>query len=93
MEIKAKFHIIIFSVSKQKIFTLQVISKFDNSTRKYITSKAYIDKHLKNQGRGDNIVVFDDMDKFIKAFPENKLSEGEMSELKGFAESMEYFTV
>ena len=61
--------------------------------KKTDAAKAYIDKHLKNQGRGDNIVVFDDIDKFIKAFPENKLSEGEISEIKGFAESMEYFTV
>ena len=56
-------------------------------------AKAYIDKHLKNQGRGDNIVVFDDIDKFIKAFPKNKLSEEEMSEIKNFAKSMEYFIV
>lgn len=53
----------------------------------------YIDKHLKNQGRGDNIVIFDDLDKFIKAFPENKPSEGEISEIRSFAESMEYFVV
>lgn len=57
------------------------------------TAKTYIDKHLKNQGRGDNIIVFDDMDKFIKAFPENKLSDEEMSEVKSFVESMEYFIV
>lgn len=61
--------------------------------KKTDAAKAYIDKHLKNQGRGDNIVVFDDIDKFIKAFPECKLSEGEMSEIRSFAESMEYFTV
>lgn len=61
--------------------------------KKTDAAKAYIDKHLKNQGRGDNIVVFDDLDKFIKAFPENKLSEGEMSEIRSFAESMEYFVV
>nr|WP_315100601.1 hypothetical protein [uncultured Catonella sp.] len=56
-------------------------------------AKAYIDKHLKNQGRGDNIVIFDDIDKFVKAFPKNKLSEEEMSEIKNFAKSMEYFIV
>ena len=61
--------------------------------KKTDAAKAYIDKHLKNQGRGDNIVVFDDLDKFIKAFPENKLSEGEMSEIRSFVESMEYFVV
>ena len=61
--------------------------------KKTDVAKAYIDKHLKNQGRGDNIVVFDDLDKFIKAFPENKLSDEEMSEIKSFVESMEYFVV
>ncbi|MGP1613416.1 MAG: hypothetical protein ACTTG8_10080 [Catonella sp.] len=61
--------------------------------KKIDVAKAYIDKHLKNQGRGDNIVVFDDLDKFIKAFPENKLSDEEMSEIKSFVESMEYFVV
>ena len=61
--------------------------------KKTDAAKAYIDKHLKNQGRGDNIVIFDDLDKFIKAFPENKLSEDEMSEIRSFAESMEYFVV
>ena len=61
--------------------------------KKTDAAKAYIDKHLKNQGRGDNIVIFDDLDKFIKAFPENKPSEGEMSEIRSFAESMEYFVV
>ncbi|MGP1432811.1 MAG: hypothetical protein ACTTKP_00835 [Catonella sp.] len=61
--------------------------------KKTDAAKAYIDKHLKNQGRGDNIVVFDDLDKFIKAFPENKISEEEMAEIKGFVESMEYFVV
>ena len=61
--------------------------------KKTDAAKAYIDKHLKNQGRGDNIVVFDDMDKFVKAFPECKLSEGEMSEIRSFVESMEYFVV
>ena len=61
--------------------------------KKTDVAKAYIDKHLKNQGRGDNIVIFDDLDKFIKAFPENKLSEDEMSEIRSFAESMEYFVV
>lgn len=57
------------------------------------TAKAYIDKHIKNQGRGDNLVVFDDMDKFIKAFPENKATETDMDEIKSFAESMKYFIV
>lgn len=61
--------------------------------KKTETAKAYIDKHLKNQGRGDTIIIYDDMDKFIKAFPENKLSEEEMSEIKSFTESMEYFVV
>lgn len=61
--------------------------------KKTDAAKAYIDKHLKNQGRGDNIVIFDDLDKFIKAFPENKLSEDEMSEIRSFAESMKYFVV
>lgn len=57
------------------------------------TAKAYIDKHLKNQGRGDNLVVFDDMEKFIKAFPEKKASETYMDEIKSFTESMKYFIV
>ena len=57
------------------------------------TAKAYIDKHIKNQGRGDNLVVFDDMDKFIKAFPENKATETDMEEIKRFTESMKYFIV
>ena len=61
--------------------------------KKTDAAKAYIDKHLKNQGRGDNIVIFDDLDKFIKAFPENRPSEGEISEIRSFAESMEYFVV
>lgn len=76
---------------KEKMGT-SVRNEYDYK-KKTEAAKAYIDKHLKNQGRGDNIVIFDDLDKFIKAFPENKLSEGEISEIKGFAESMEYFTV
>ena len=39
------------------------------------------------------MVVFDDMDKFIKAFPENKATETDMDEIKSFAESMKYFIV
>ena len=69
-----------------------VINEYDYK-KKTDAAKAYIDKHLKNQGRGDNIVIFDDLDKFIKAFPENKLSEDEMSEIRSFAESMKYFVV
>lgn len=61
--------------------------------KKTDTAKSYIDKHLKNQGRGDTIIIYDDMDKFIKAFPENKPSNEEMSEVKSFVESMEYFVV
>ena len=60
---------------------------------KKITAKAYIDKHLKNQGRGDTIIIYDDMDKFIKAFPESLLSDKEMSEIKSFTETMKYFVV
>lgn len=61
--------------------------------KKTDTAKAYIDKHLKNQGRGDTIVIFDDIDKFIKAFPESRPSDEEISEIKSFVESMEYFVV
>lgn len=57
------------------------------------TAKAYIDKHIKNQGRGDNLVVFDDMEKFVRAFPEKKASETDMDEIKSFTESMKYFIV
>lgn len=56
-------------------------------------AKAYIDSHLKTQERKDTIVIFDDMERFIKAFPENKSSEEEMSEIKKITESMEYFVV
>lgn len=56
-------------------------------------AKAYIDKHLKNQGRGDTIIIYNDMDKFIKAFPESLLSDEEMSEIKSFTETMKYFVV
>ena len=76
---------------KEKMGT-SVRNEYDYK-KKTEAAKAYIDKHLKNQGRGDNIVIFDDLDKFIKAFPENKLSEDEMSEIRSFAESMEYFVV
>ena len=61
--------------------------------KKTDTAKSYIDKHLKNQGRRDTIIIYDNMDKFIKAFPENKPSNEEMSEVKSFVESMEYFVV
>ena len=53
----------------------------------------YIDKHLKNQGRGDKLVVYDDIEKFVKAFPEKILSEEEMNEVRSFVETMEYFVV
>ena len=53
----------------------------------------YIDKHLKNQGRGDKLVVYDDIEKFVKAFPEKILSEEEMNEIRSFVETMEYFVV
>ena len=76
---------------KEKMGT-SVRNEYDYK-KKTEAAKAYIDKHLKNQGRGDNIVIFDDLDKFIKAFPENKPSEGEISEIRSFAESMEYFVV
>lgn len=56
-------------------------------------AKAYIDSHLKTQERKDTIVIFDDMERFIKAFPENKSSDEEMSEIKKITESMEYFVV
>ena len=61
--------------------------------KKTEAAKDYIDKHLKNQGRGDNIVVYSDFEKFIKAFPKNKLSEEEIAEIRAFAETMEYFVV
>ena len=53
----------------------------------------YIDKHLKNQGRGDKLVVYDDIEKFVKAFPEKILSEEETNEVRSFVETMEYFVV
>ena len=53
----------------------------------------YIDKHLKNQGRGDKLVVYDDIEKFVKAFPEKILSEEEMNEVRSFVETMDYFVV
>ena len=91
-------HLDLIAVFKGRILGYK--EKMDKSVRneydykkKTDAAKAYIDKHLKNQGRGDNIVVFDDIDKFIKAFPENKLSEDEMSEIRSFAESMKYFVV
>lgn len=56
-------------------------------------AKAYIDSHLKTRERKDTIVIFDDMERFIKAFPENKSSDEEMSEIKKITESMEYFVV
>ena len=56
-------------------------------------AKAYIDSHLKTQEKKDTIVIFDDMERFIKAFPENKSSDEEMSEIKKITESMEYFVV
>ena len=56
-------------------------------------AKAYIDSHLKTQERKDTIVIFDDMERFIKAFPENKSSDEAMSEIKKITESMEYFVV
>lgn len=61
--------------------------------KKTEAAKDYIDKHLKNQGRGDNIVVYSDFEKFIKAFQKNKLSEEEIAEIRAFAETMEYFVV
>ena len=39
------------------------------------------------------MVVFDDMEKFIKAFPEKKASETDMEEIRSFTESMKYFIV
>ena len=91
-------HLDLIAVFKGRILGYK--EKMDKSVRneydykkKTDAAKAYIDKHLKNQGRGDNIVIFDDLDKFIKAFPENKLSEDEMSEIRSFAESMKYFVV
>lgn len=61
--------------------------------KKTDAAKAYIDKHLKNQGRGDKLVVYDDIEKFVKAFPEKILSEEEMNEVRSFVETMEYFVV
>ena len=65
----------------------------DDYKKKTEAAANYIDKHLKNQGRGDKLVVYDDIEKFVKAFPEKILSEEEMNEIRSFVETMEYFVV
>ena len=76
---------------KEKMGT-SVRNEYDYK-KKTEAAKAYIDKHLKNQGRGDKLVVYDDIEKFVKAFPEKILSEEEMNEVRSFVETMEYFVV
>ena len=76
---------------KQKMGT-SVRNEYDYK-KKTDAAVNYIDKHLKNQGRGDKLVIFDDVEKFIKAFPEKMLSEEEMNEVRSFVETMEYFVV
>lgn len=56
-------------------------------------AKAYIDTHLKNQGRGETIVIYEDAEKFMRAFPDKSLSEETEKELLKLKESMEYFIV
>ncbi len=61
--------------------------------RKTDTAKAYIDKHINNQGRNEKLTVYEDLDKFIKAFPEREATADELSSISGLAESMRYFVV
>lgn len=56
-------------------------------------AKAYIDIHLKNQGRGESLVIYEDIDKFIKAFPSKTLTEEGLKEILKLKSSMEYFIV
>lgn len=56
-------------------------------------AKAYLDLHLKNQGRGEKIVIFNDTNNFMKAFPDKTLTEEGKKDLLKLKESMEYFIV
>ncbi len=57
-------------------------------------AKKYIDKHLENQGLGEKIVIFDDINKFINAFPaDRELTEEVSTEITELKKSMEYFVV
>lgn len=56
-------------------------------------AKKYIDTHLKNQGLGEKIVIYDDIDKFINSLPDRPYDEGTRAELETLKKSMEYFVV
>lgn len=57
-------------------------------------AKAYIDRHLKNQLLGETIVIYDNIEKFVNAFPADRELTPEVSEeLQALRKSMEYFVV
>lgn len=56
-------------------------------------AKKYLDAHLKNQGRGENLVIYEDFEKFLKAFPEKTIGEKDFLEIEKLKTSMEYFVV
>lgn len=56
-------------------------------------AKKYLDSHLKNQGRGETLVIYEDFEKFLKAFSEKPAGESDFSEMEKLKTSMEYFIV
>lgn len=80
-----------------RILALNLPEKEAKSDVKYKKNleeaKAYINLHLKNQGRGESIAIYEDSEKFIKAFPNKLLTEESLRELTKLKESMEYFIV
>lgn len=56
-------------------------------------AKKYLDGHLKNQGRGETLVIYEDFEKFLNAFSEKIVEDDDLLEIEKLKSSMEYFIV
>lgn len=87
----------LIALFEDRVLGLNLPEKEAKTNEKYKKNleeaKKYIDFHLKNQGLGETIVIYEDSEKFIKAFPNKALNEESLKELMKLKTSMEYFIV